>query len=123
MSNIKATTAGRSSAYKSVPPPSVGRTVWEYAKSLGIALLLAIVIKTSIVEAYKIPSGSMEDTLLVGDFLLANKFLYGSRLPLVGIRLPELRDPGCGRYRHLQIPRKIHRSTTSNAALLSAGRS
>lgn len=76
--------------------PSAARTVWEYAKSLGIALLLAVVIKTSIVEAYKIPSGSMEDTLLVGDFLLANKFIYGSRLPLLDVRLPAIRDPEPG---------------------------
>jgi len=70
--------------------------IWEYAKSLAIAFLLAIVIKTSIVEAYKIPSGSMEDTLLVGDFLLANKFLYGSHLPLVNYRFPAIRDPKPG---------------------------
>ena len=76
--------------------PTFGRTMWEYTKSLGIALVLAFVIKTSIVEAYKIPSGSMEDTLLVGDFLLANKFLYGSRVPLVNLRLPEIRDPEPG---------------------------
>jgi len=73
-----------------------GRTLWEYTKSLGIALVLAFVIKTSIVEAYKIPSGSMEDTLLVGDFLLANKFIYGSRIPLLNVRLPEIRDPEPG---------------------------
>ncbi len=76
--------------------PTFGRTMWEYTKSLGIALILAFVIKTSIVEAYKIPSGSMEDTLLVGDFLLANKFLYGSRIPLVNLRLPDIRDPEPG---------------------------
>lgn len=85
--------------------PSVGRTVWEYAKSLGIALVLAIIIKTSIVEAYKIPSGSMEDTLLVGDFLLANKFLFGSRLPLLDVRLPAIRDPEPGDVVIFKFPR------------------
>jgi signal peptidase I len=74
----------------------IQQTIWEYAKSLGIAFILAFAIKTSIVEAYKIPSKSMEDTLLVGDFLLANKFLYGSRLPLIGVRLPAIRDPKPG---------------------------
>ena len=82
--------------YRRDEPHGLGRTIWEYAKSLGIAFLLAIVIKTSIVEAYKIPSGSMEDTLLVGDFLLANKFLYGSQIPLTDWRLPALRDPKPG---------------------------
>jgi len=72
------------------------RILWEYAKSLAIAFILAFAIKTSIVEAYKIPSKSMEDTLLVGDFLLANKFLYGARLPLIGVQLPAIRDPRPG---------------------------
>ncbi len=71
---------------------------WETIESLAIALIMALIIKTSIVEAYKIPSGSMEDTLLVGDFLLANKFIYGMKLPIpfVNIKLPALQDPKPG---------------------------
>lgn len=65
-------------------------TIWENVKSILIAIVLAVIIKTSIVEAYKIPSASMEDTLLIGDFLIANKFIYGARLPLVNWRLPAL---------------------------------
>ena len=73
------------------------RSVWrEYIESFIIALILALCIKHSIVEAYKIPSGSMEDTLLVGDFLLANKFIYGSRLPIINVRLPALKQPKPG---------------------------
>ncbi|GAB4325498.1 MAG: signal peptidase I [Candidatus Zixiibacteriota bacterium] len=95
---------GKASVHKSRPdrsaytPPksSFTRVLWEYGKSLGIALILAWVIKTSVVEAYKIPSSSMEDTLLVGDFLLANKFIYGARLPLIDVQLPEIRDPEPG---------------------------
>lgn len=75
---------------------SFDQVLWEYVKSLAIALILALGIKTSLVEAYKIPSGSMEDTLLVGDFLLANKFLYGSKIPLVNAHLPAIRDPKPG---------------------------
>lgn len=73
-------------------------TLWDYTKSLGVALILALMVKTSVVEAYKIPSSSMEDTLLVGDFLLANKFIYGMRLPIpfVDIKLPALYDPEPG---------------------------
>ncbi len=70
--------------------------LWDWIKSLAIAIVLALVIKTTLVEAYKIPSGSMEDTLLVGDFLLANKFLYGAKLPLLPYRLPALREPEAG---------------------------
>ena len=68
----------------------------EYVESFAVALILALIIKWSVVEAYKIPSGSMEDTLLIGDFLLANKFIYGSKIPLLPIHLPALREPKPG---------------------------
>ena len=67
--------------------------VWENLKQILFAVIMAVVIKTSVVEAYKIPSESMEDTLLVGDFLLANKFIYGARLPFVDWQLPAISDP------------------------------
>ncbi len=76
--------------------PSFAETVWDNFKQIFAAVILAIIIKTSIVEAYKIPSSSMEDTLLVGDFLLANKFIYGARLPLVNWQLPAFSDPEPG---------------------------
>ncbi len=71
---------------------------WEFIESLGIALIMALMIKTSIVEAYRIPSGSMENSLLVGDFLLANKFVYGMKLPIpfTDIHLPAIEDPKPG---------------------------
>ena len=75
---------------------SSGGTLWENVKQIGLAVILALIIKTSIVEAYKIPSASMEDTLLIGDFLLANKFVYGARLPLVNWRLPAVSEPEVG---------------------------
>ena len=68
----------------------------EYVESFAIALIFALIVKCSVVEAYKIPSGSMEDTLLVGDFLLANKFIYGAKIPLLPIHLPALREPKPG---------------------------
>src|SRR3989337_830241 len=77
-------------------PPKRKSTLREYAESLIIALILALIIKTSLVEAYKIPSGSMEDTLLIGDFLLANKFIYGSKIPLIDAHLPAVREPQPG---------------------------
>jgi signal peptidase I len=70
--------------------------IWENVKQLLIAIVLAVIIKTSIVEAYKIPSSSMEDTLLIGDFLIANKFIYGAQIPLVGWRLPSISEPEQG---------------------------
>jgi len=70
----------------------------EFVESIGIALIMALMIKTSVVEAYKIPSGSMENTLLVGDFLLANKFVYGMKLPIpfTDIHLPAISEPKQG---------------------------
>ena len=53
----------------------------EYGEALTIALVLAIVIRTFFIQAYKIPSGSMEPTLLIGDHIIVNKLDYGLRLP------------------------------------------
>ncbi|MBN1213034.1 MAG: signal peptidase I [candidate division Zixibacteria bacterium] len=75
---------------------AVAETIWDNVKQVFVAVVLALIIKTSIVEAYKIPTSSMEDTLLVGDFLLANKFIYGARVPLVNWRLPAIREPERG---------------------------
>ena len=52
-------------------------TVREYFESIVIAVILALFVRTFVVQAFKIPSGSMEDNLLIGDHLLVNKFLYG----------------------------------------------
>ncbi|MBI2216664.1 MAG: signal peptidase I [Candidatus Rokubacteria bacterium] len=68
----------------------------EYAEAIAIAVLLALVIRTLVVQAFTIPSGSMMDTLLVGDYILVNKFLYGAEIPLTDLRLPGLRDPARG---------------------------
>jgi signal peptidase I len=70
--------------------------VREYAEAIAIAVLLALVIRTLIVQAFTIPSGSMMDTLLVGDYILVNKFLYGAEVPLTSYRLPSLREPRRG---------------------------
>ena len=68
----------------------------EYAESIIIAVILAMVIRTFIVQAFKIPSGSMEDTLAVGDHILVNKFLYGTHVPFTDKRIIALRDPRRG---------------------------
>jgi signal peptidase I len=70
--------------------------VREYGEAIIIAILLALVIRTLVVQAFTIPSGSMMDTLLVGDYILVNKFLYGPEIPFTEVRLPGLRDPRRG---------------------------
>ena len=72
---------------------SVGHTVWEWAKSLGIALVIWFLLTSFLVQAFRIPSGSMENTLLIGDFLFVNKALYGAEIPIIHKRLPALREP------------------------------
>jgi signal peptidase I len=67
--------------------PSKGRRpwqsiAWEYAQAIIIALILALFIRTFVVQAFKIPSGSMIQNLLIGDHILVNKFIYGVRNPL-----------------------------------------
>jgi len=57
--------------------------VQEYIEAIIIAILIALFIRTFIVAAYKIPSRSMEPTLLVGDHLLVNKFIYGVKIPVI----------------------------------------
>ena len=68
----------------------------DYFFSLLWALALAFVIRTFIVQTFEIPSGSMENTLEVGDYLVANKFLYGLRLPWSGERVLTMRAPERG---------------------------
>lgn len=81
---------------KDPPRPQRGFTgwLWDWVKSIAIALVVWMFLRTFLVEAFRIPSGSMENTLLVGDFLFVNKLLYGAEVPLTGgRRLPAIREP------------------------------
>ncbi len=75
---------------------SVKRVIWEYAEAIVTALILALLIRTFVVQAFKIPSGSMEPTLLVGDHILVNKFIYGTELPFSHKRILAERAPRGG---------------------------
>src|SRR2546426_3764944 len=91
----------RSDAASAVSRPvaAAKSQVREYAEALGVALLLALVIRTFVVQAFKIPSGAMLPTLQIGDHLLVNKFLYGARLEI------PLTDVSLGRLQGLRKPR------------------
>jgi len=65
----------------------------EYAEAFGIAIILALFIRTFVVQAFKIPSGSMLPTLNVGDHILVNKFLYGVKIPFTDIGFLPFRKP------------------------------
>jgi signal peptidase I len=72
---------------------STGRWIWEGIRVFSTAIVLFLVVRTFVVEAFKIPTGSMEGTLLIGDFLLVNKAVYGADLPGVTTRIPGFTEP------------------------------
>jgi signal peptidase I len=82
-------------------PPKGGARPLDYVKVIVVTVLVALVLKTFVVEAYRIPTGSMENTLLVGDFLIVNKLAYGfrtpSRVPLTNMAMPTVKIPLWGR--------------------------
>ena len=76
------------------PSRPLGRRALDLAKSLVGPVVLFLILRAFVVEAFHIwPSGSMERTLLIGDFLFVNKALYGSEIPLIHRRVPGFRDP------------------------------
>jgi signal peptidase I len=84
MSIDKATKAKEGSRVEAQERVKSKSTFREYAEAIGMALLLALFIRTFIVQAFKIPSGSMIPTLQIGDHILVNKLAYGIRVPLYG---------------------------------------
>jgi signal peptidase I len=75
------------------PVRSFAAWLWDWTKSIVVALVVWFFLRTFLVEAFRIPSGSMEKTLLIGDFLFVNKALYGAEVPLLHARLPAVREP------------------------------
>lgn len=71
----------KTAAAPEYPPPHKKSVVREYLEAFGIAIILALIIRTFFIQAYKIPSGSMEPTLLIGDHILVNKLDFGLRMP------------------------------------------
>jgi signal peptidase I len=68
----------------------------EYFEAFGIALVIALVVRTLLLQAFKIPSSSMENTLLVGDHIFVNKFIYGYHIPFTKGRVLEFSKPNRG---------------------------
>ena len=80
----------------------------EYARSFFPVILIVLLLRSFLVEPFRIPSGSMMPTLLVGDFILVNKFAYGLRLPVLNTKILEVGDPQRGDvmvFRYPQEPR------------------
>lgn len=85
---------------KQVPEVHQGKrrkgAIREYAEAILIALAIALVIRTFVVQAFKIPSGSMIPTLEIGDHILVNRFIYGFRIPYTRVRLLPFTTPQRG---------------------------
>jgi|WetSurMetagenome_2_1015567.scaffolds.fasta_scaffold238881_2 signal peptidase I len=78
---------------------SKGKNIFrEYFEAFAVALLAALILRALVIQAFRIPTGSMKDTLLIGDFLLVNKFIYGAAtpdyVPFTKIKVPYFQFPG-----------------------------
>ena len=67
--------------------PSIGSRIWGRLKDIVYIVAAVLFLRTFVVQAYQIPSSSMEETLLVGDFLIANKFIYGPPIPFTSMKI------------------------------------
>ncbi len=76
----------------------------EYAESIGIAILVALLLRAVVIEAFKIPSGSMKPTLQIGDHIFVSKFSYGPKIPFLDYRLFEQLPPGRGDVMVFEFP-------------------
>ena len=88
--------AGRAQKARPVSQQSRARSLWENFKSIVGALAIFLLLRAFLVEAYRIPSGSMIPTLLVGDWLFVNKAIFGAHVPFTHTSLPAYREPRRG---------------------------
>lgn len=90
MSNQRKRSTGGERRAPDGPAKPAKSALREYVEALALALIIALGIRTTVVQAYEIPSGSMEPTLLVGDHLIADKLAYGLRMPdsILGLHIP-----------------------------------
>jgi signal peptidase I len=87
--------AGEATAGDPPAPPAEPLLV-EYSRSFFPVILIVLLLRSFLLEPFRIPSGSMMPTLLVGDFILVNKFVYGLRLPVLNRKFVELGTPERG---------------------------
>lgn len=104
-----------SSARRGKPSQSsTMRVLWENIKSLAGALLIYLVVNTFLIAAYRIPSGSMIPTLLIGDWLFVNKAVYGPHIPFTHTRLPSISEPHRGEVIVFESPYQADEAARGN---------
>src|SRR5437764_9711554 len=100
LGGLRAGTGGRTAPLPVAPiekrQSRFGRWFDNWLRSVGMAVILFVIIKTFLLEAFQSPSGSMERTLLAGDFLFVNKAVYGAQIPGTKARLPGFESPRRG---------------------------
>ena len=99
-------------------PPRSWKPVWDNVKSLLGAVLIFLVIRTFFVEAYRIPSGSMVPTLLIGDWLFVNKMVYGPHIPFTNVTLPGYGEPKRGDVVVFKSPTQVDQPEDPNPTLV-----
>jgi signal peptidase I len=113
-----ASTKGRAQKARPFSQRSALRRFWENFKALAGALVFFIVLRAFFLEAYRIPSGSMIPTLLVGDWLFVNKLVYGPHIPFTNINLPGIADPRRGDVVVFKSPTQIDQLEDPNPTLV-----
>jgi signal peptidase I len=93
------------------PEKSPASALWDQISTLLFAVLIAFGIRAFVIEPFRIPSGSMFPTLLIGDHLFVNKFIYGIKIPFTDTRLPALREPRRGDVIVFTVARGPYQST------------
>ncbi len=91
--NMKGTGLNSKHSSEDIPGKPKKSALRENIEAILVAIVLALFIRTFVVQAFKIPSGSMLNTLLIGDHILVNKFIYGVRLPFAGTVLIPVSEP------------------------------
>ena len=84
-------------------PPSAN-LIFEYSRSFFPVLLLVLVVRSFLFEPFRIPSSSMVPTLLVGDFIFVNKYVYGLRLPVLNTKFVDIGEPERGDVMVFRLP-------------------
>jgi signal peptidase I len=111
--NVVAEARGGGKKQSSQP---VGTWLWENFKSLLGAVVIYLFVKTLFVEAFRIPSGSMIPTLLVGDWLFVNKLVYGPHVPFTSVNLPGYAAPRRGEVVVFESPYQADEAAIGNEA-------
>jgi signal peptidase I len=88
-----AVSKGRADKARPFAQQSPGRVIWENVKGFAGVALVFLLMRAFVMEAYRIPSPSMVPTLLVGDWLFVNKFVYGAHIPFTSSSLPAVHEP------------------------------